>query len=85
MNGTAADTFAPQAELTRAMLVTILWRHEGKPNTPFPDGDGAERSGLYSDVAAGEWYSEAIAWAAADGIVLGYEDGMFKMNIIFLF
>ncbi|MCL1897151.1 MAG: S-layer homology domain-containing protein, partial [Clostridiales bacterium] len=78
MNGTAADTFAPQTELTRAMLVTILWRHEGEPNAPFPEEIGTERRGLYSDVAAGEWYSEAIAWAAANGVVLGYEDGMFK-------
>ena len=48
--------------MTRAMLVTVLWRYEGKP----------EASGHpFTDVPAGQWYSTAIAWAAENGIVNG--------------
>ena len=70
MDGTGETTFAPNAQTNRAMLVTILYRLDGEPavtkNIPF------------SDVAAGEWYSDAINWAAANGIVGGYGDGTFR-------
>ncbi|MBE6598633.1 MAG: hypothetical protein E7638_04240, partial [Ruminococcaceae bacterium] len=68
MNGTSDTTFEPDADLTRAMIVTTLWRQEGEPTA-----DAA----AFSDVAEGEWYTAAVNWAAANGIVLGYEDGTF--------
>ena len=57
MQGTAADTFSPDASLTRAQLVTILWRWVGEPvvNLAMP----------FSDVPEGAWYTEAARWAAA--------------------
>ncbi len=68
MNGTSDTTFEAEAELTRAMLVTTLWRLEGEP-----EADAA----AFTDVAADQWYTAAINWAAANGIVNGYEDGTF--------
>jgi len=70
MNGTAETKFSPDAALTRAMLVTVLWRLEGEPvvNYVMP----------FTDAADGEWYTEAVRWAAAEGIVNGYEDSTFR-------
>ncbi|MCL2057432.1 MAG: S-layer homology domain-containing protein, partial [Oscillospiraceae bacterium] len=62
--------FSPQMTTTRAMIVTILYRMEGEP--------GATGFGNpFSDVAAGQWYTDAVLWAAANGIVSGYGDGIF--------
>lgn len=68
MNGMTEDSFAPNATMTRAMLVTILWRFDGEPQAG---------SSAFSDVSAGQWYTGAVAWANANGIVLGYGDGRF--------
>jgi hypothetical protein len=67
--GTSADKFSPDVPVTRAMLVTVLHRLEGLPS---PSGDTA-----FIDAPAGQWHSEAVAWAAENGIVLGVGDGMF--------
>lgn len=67
--GTSATTFAPDAKMTRAMLVTVLHRHAGEP---------AEGKNVFSDVPGDAWYAKAVAWAAAKGIVLGTGDGTFK-------
>ena len=72
MIGMSDTLFGPDTTLSRAMLVTVLYRMEGKP--------GAEYAGAFSDVPAGEWYSDAVEWAAAEGIVLGYGDGTFGVN-----
>ncbi len=70
MNGTVEnEIFAPELTATRAMIVTILWRLEGKPVVDSPVD--------FFDVPENEWYTDAINWASANGIVLGYEDGMF--------
>ena len=66
MNGTANRIFAPSISTTRAMIVTILWRLEGSPVVNF-----AMR---FQDVAENLWYSEAVRWAAANGIVTGYAE-----------
>lgn len=68
MNGTSATTFAPQVTTTRAMIVTILHRLEGTPS--------ASNSG-FSDVTAGQYYTQAVDWAAEQNIVNGYGNGMF--------
>lgn len=68
MNGTGSDKFSPDMTTDRAMIVTILWRLEGSP-----DVDGVE----FTDVAEGMWYTAAIDWASANGIVNGYGNGKF--------
>lgn len=69
MNGTTANTFSPYDSTTRAMLVTILYRLEGKP--------AIQEEVSFTDVSAGQWYSEAVAWAAANKIVEGNGMGQF--------
>ena len=69
MNGTGTGVFAPEKPVSRAMLVTMLWRMEGMPRAP------GETS--FADVAEGSWYAEAVRWAAAEGIVRGYGDRTF--------
>lgn len=68
MNGTSATTFAPEDNMTRAMLVTVLWRYAGSPT-------GGEN--VFSDVPDGLWYSQAVAWAAEQGVVTGVGKGNF--------
>ena len=62
-NGTSATTFSPNDTMTRAMLVTVLWRMEGEPtmNSTEP----------FNDVVAGNWYTNAVVWASGSGIVNG--------------
>ena len=67
-NGTSADTFSPDVTMNRAMLVTVLYRL---------DGGKAEGNAPFSDVPSGQWYSEAVAWAAENDIVAGFPDGTF--------
>ncbi len=72
MNGTDAETFSPDITLSRAMLVTMLWRMEGSPVVNYLM--------QFSDVAEDAWYAEAIRWAASEGLVLGYDDGSFGVD-----
>ena len=72
MDGTGADRFSPNAPLTRAMIVTILYRMDGSPSV--------SGSSDFTDVAAGKWFAKAVAWAAANGIVNGYGDSLFGPN-----
>ena len=72
MDGTGADRFSPNAPLTRAMIVTILYRMAGSPSV--------SGSSDFTDVAAGKWFAKAVAWAAANGIVNGYGDSLFGPN-----
>ncbi|MBQ7474694.1 MAG: CotH kinase family protein [Clostridia bacterium] len=75
MKGTAADKFDPGVTTTRAMIVTILYRLENEP--------AVSGTSPFDDVAAGQWYTEAVIWANANGIVKGYGDGGFgPMDII---
>ncbi len=69
MNGTSDTSFAPNSNLNRAMLVTILYRLAGSP--------AAKADNKFADVAAGQWYSDAVAWAAANGIVTGKTETTF--------
>lgn len=70
MNGTSSSEFSPNAELTRGMVVTILYRMEGEPFTT-----GAKS---FSDVQSNLYYSKAVEWAAEANIVNGFGDGTFK-------
>ena len=69
MLGVSDTMFAPDAVLTRAMMATILWRLEGEPSVTFAP--------VFSDVPAGQWYSEAIVWASEQDIVRGIGGGLF--------
>ena len=69
MDGVGDNLFAPNSQTTRAQLVTILYRLAGEPE---PGGDSG-----FSDVAAGTWYTDAVVWAAENGIVNGTTDTTF--------
>ena len=71
MTGTSDREFSPNLTTTRGMIVSILNRLE--------DGPTAEAAG-FTDVADGDWYAEAVNWAAREGIVAGYEDNTFRPN-----
>ena len=72
MDGVGTGLFAPNATTSRAMIVTILWRLRGSPE--------AEAAEMFTDVAPGDWYADAIAWATSEGVAEGYEDGSFRPN-----
>lgn len=69
MQGVADDLFAPNVTTSRAMIVTILYRLEGRP--------AVSGASPFDDVASGQWYTDAIIWANSEGIVEGYGDGKF--------
>lgn len=71
MNGVSGTSFAPNSNLTRGMLVQILFNLEGKPQSA---------SASFSDVKADAWYAKAVGWAAANKVVTGYADGTFRPN-----
>lgn len=66
--GTSATTFAPNANMNRAMLVTVLYRMSG---------DSAQADTAFGDVAQNAWYAEAVAWAKTNGIVSGVSADQF--------
>lgn len=71
MTGTSATTFEPNTSLSRAMLVAVLHRLEGSPQASAGD---------FTDVSDGDWYAQAVNWAASVGVVNGFDDGSFQPN-----
>ena len=71
MKGMGDGIFDPNGATSRAMIVTILNRLEGEP-------DMAGEEGPFSDVEDGQWYADAVIWAAENGIVEGYDDSTFR-------
>ena len=69
MNGVSETKFDPNGSTTRAMLATILYRMEKSPKVT---GENP-----FTDVKAGQWYTDAVIWANAKGIVEGYGGGKF--------
>ena len=69
MEGTTDTTFAPTMNLTRSMIAQVLYNLEERPEAPGAAG--------FPDVAADAWYADAVNWAAARGIVKGYDTGAF--------
>lgn len=73
MGGMSSYTFEPNSNLTRAQLVTILYRIAGKPSV-----EGLENP--FTDVSKGTWYTDAVIWAASEGIVNGMTATSFAPN-----
>ncbi len=72
MSGVTKTEFKPNANTTRAMLVTILYRMEGSPEADNPV--------IFKDVAKTSWYTEAVCWAVKNEIVSGYDKFAFGPN-----
>lgn len=72
MNGYGNGQFAPNNNLSRAMLAQILYNREGRP--------ASDKIGNFTDVDGAAWYADAVSWAANNGIVSGYGDGKFGAN-----
>ena len=72
MNGVSTTTFDPKGALTRAQLVTVLYRIAGSPKV--------SGNQTFTDVPAGQWYSDAILWAAQNGVVNGMTPTTFAPN-----
>ena len=70
MNGTSETTFEPLSNLTRAQLITVLYRIAGSPEVEGTAG--------FSDVSENAYYYKAIVWAVANGIAKGHVDGTFR-------
>ena len=72
MTGISDDEFGPALAVNRFMLVTVLYRAQGEPlldsNSDAP----------FTDTYTGQWYSDALAWAYANGLIKGFEDGTFR-------
>ena len=71
MKGIGDGTFDPDGTVTRAMIVTVLYRIEGEPDAP---------KSAFKDVAAGSWYEAAVNWAAANGVTFGVSKTEFAPN-----
>lgn len=71
MAGVGNNRFGPEEPMTRAMLVTVLWRYAGRPEAG---------KNPFTDVPAGQWYTEAVTWAAENGVVSGVGNGRFAPN-----
>ncbi len=70
MTGLQDTVFGPSELICRGQIAVILYRYAGNPETPY--------QGYFSDVPEGQFYTQAVEWAAANGIVKGYEDsGLF--------
>lgn len=69
MNGVGNGMFEPESSMTRAMLVTVLWRYAGSP---------AGWENPFTDVPNGSWFTQAVAWAAENGIVNGVGNHKFE-------
>ncbi|MBR6914975.1 MAG: S-layer homology domain-containing protein, partial [Clostridia bacterium] len=69
MNGVGDGKFDPTGALTRGMVAAVLWRREGSPAPTAPSG--------FSDVPAGAWYADAVAWAKETGVVNGMTETTF--------
>ncbi len=72
MLGVGEKLFEPNGSVTRAMLVTVLYRKEGEPSVT--------NVSTFADVESGSWYDKAVSWAQANGIVNGYSETEFRPN-----
>ena len=72
MNGVGNDRLAPGGDTTRAMVVTMIWRLAGEPESKM--------HAAFKDVKSDSWYAQAVDWAAENGVVNGYSETVFAPN-----
>ena len=72
MEGVGNNRFAPNGAVSRAMVVTMLYRLAGEPEV--------ENASAFQDVPAGQWYTQAVAWVAGNGIAKGVTPDLFRPN-----
>ena len=72
-NGVGGGRFDPQGEVTRAQVVTFLWRMAGTPEPSSKE--------TFTDVEAGSWYETAVQWAVENDITNGTGDGKFSPSV----
>lgn len=72
MAGTADDMFSPDSTLTRGMVASIVYRMEGSPRVEYKT--------LFTDIPDGQWYTSGVIWAAENGIIAGYGNGLCGPN-----
>lgn len=70
MMGESETEFKPDELMTRAMLVTVLYRIAGEPDT--------EKEKTFKDVTEDSWYKKSVEWASENNLVAGYEDNTFR-------
>ena len=70
MVGMSETTFEPNTTVNRALVVQMLYNLEGQPQVSGDSG--------FSDIRDDQWYAKAVAWASANDVVAGYEDGTFR-------
>lgn len=70
MVGVDSSIFAPESNMSRAMLITVLYRLAGCP--------AVSSTTAFTDVSSDNWYADAVAWASSRGIINGYPDGSFR-------
>ena len=70
MVGMSETTFEPNTTVNRAQVVQMLYNLEGQPQVSGDSG--------FSDIRDDQWYAKAVAWASANDVVAGYEDGTFR-------
>ena len=72
MNGVSADTFEPNSTMSRAMMVTVLYRMAGSP--------AVSGENVFTDVPDGSWYADAVTWGVENGLVTGTTDTTYEPN-----
>jgi len=70
-NGMSATTFEPETTMSKGMILTVLYRYDGQP---------AAGANPFSDIAAGEWYTDGICWAVNNGLIKGKTATTFGPN-----
>lgn len=80
INGYADGTFQPNAQVTRAQFITMLYRAAGSPTVKIPEGKTEIELGFTDADTISDAYKTAVAWGVENGIIKGYEDNTFRPN-----
>ena len=80
INGYADGTFQPNAQVTRAQFITMLYRAAGSPEVEIPEGKTEIELGFTDADTISDEYKTAVAWGVQNGIIKGYEDNTFRPN-----
>ena len=73
-NGTSDTTFSPEQDVTRAEMITFLYRY----SQAVGKTDSETGKSNFADVASNKFYAPAVAWGASNGVVAGYADGTYR-------